>query len=233
MSSTSDWMPVQAMGIVVGRRKATYLLYFSSVFGSLISDLEQLAFGHFVIVKRCRGSKGRGTKSVVVLKMTISYILLSILDMFILQSQHTHHKGLLLNNESNNIVIVVENVEIHTKGSCRYVNGHWLKATMFRNTWSVHVRYKFNSSIYNYLFTQDHEKMLYLVGLGLADEHDITVKGLEVVKRAARVYLEAYTAVLLVDHKRLVGSAASGESVLANVTSVGSLLWPRSHCRRP
>lgn len=46
--------------------------------------------------------------------------------------------------------------------------------------------------------------MLYLVGLGLADERDITVKGLEIVKRAERVYLEAYTAILLVDHARLV-----------------------------
>ncbi|ORY58050.1 diphthine synthase [Pseudomassariella vexata] len=41
--------------------------------------------------------------------------------------------------------------------------------------------------------------MLYLVGLGLADETDITVKGLEVVKKASRVYLEAYTSILLVD----------------------------------
>ena len=46
--------------------------------------------------------------------------------------------------------------------------------------------------------------MLYLIGLGLADERDMTVKGLEVVKRAERVYLEAYTAILLVDHARLV-----------------------------
>lgn len=46
--------------------------------------------------------------------------------------------------------------------------------------------------------------MLYLIGLGLADERDITVKGLEVVKRAERVYLEAYTAILLVDHHKLV-----------------------------
>ena len=46
--------------------------------------------------------------------------------------------------------------------------------------------------------------MLYLVGLGLADERDITVKGLDVVRRAERVYLEAYTAVLLVDHAKLV-----------------------------
>lgn len=46
--------------------------------------------------------------------------------------------------------------------------------------------------------------MLYLVGLGLADEKDITVKGLEIVKKAERVYLEAYTAILLVEKDQLV-----------------------------
>lgn len=46
--------------------------------------------------------------------------------------------------------------------------------------------------------------MLYLVGLGLSDETDITLKGLEVVKKASRVYLEAYTSVLLVDQSVLV-----------------------------
>ncbi|XP_074859226.1 diphthine methyl ester synthase isoform X2 [Carettochelys insculpta] len=40
--------------------------------------------------------------------------------------------------------------------------------------------------------------MLYLVGLGLGDAQDITVKGLEVVKRCRRVYLEAYTSILTV-----------------------------------
>ncbi|KAI9812271.1 MAG: diphthine synthase [Thelocarpon impressellum] len=45
--------------------------------------------------------------------------------------------------------------------------------------------------------------MLYLVGLGLADETDITVKGLEIVKKAERVYLEAYTSILLVDQAKL------------------------------
>jgi hypothetical protein len=47
-------------------------------------------------------------------------------------------------------------------------------------------------------------KMLYFIGLGLSDEKDISVRGLEVVKSAARVYLEAYTAILLVDKSRLV-----------------------------
>ena len=46
--------------------------------------------------------------------------------------------------------------------------------------------------------------MLYLVGLGLADETDITVKGLQIVKQASRVYLEAYTSVLLVGKEKLV-----------------------------
>ncbi|KAF5123823.1 Diphthine methyl ester synthase [Metarhizium anisopliae] len=45
--------------------------------------------------------------------------------------------------------------------------------------------------------------MLYLVGLGLSDETDITVKGLEVVKKVSRVYLEAYTSILLVDQSVL------------------------------
>ncbi|KAK2810075.1 diphthine synthase [Emmonsiellopsis sp. PD_5] len=45
--------------------------------------------------------------------------------------------------------------------------------------------------------------MLYLVGLGLADETDITLRGLEIVKKAERVYLEAYTSILLVDKEKL------------------------------
>ncbi|XP_063056134.1 diphthine methyl ester synthase [Engraulis encrasicolus] len=45
--------------------------------------------------------------------------------------------------------------------------------------------------------------MLYLVGLGLGDAKDITVKGLEVVKRCTRVYLEAYTSILTVGKEAL------------------------------
>lgn len=46
--------------------------------------------------------------------------------------------------------------------------------------------------------------MLYLIGLGLCDPKDITVKGLEVVRAAARVYLEAYTSILSVGQEELV-----------------------------
>ena len=58
--------------------------------------------------------------------------------------------------------------------------------------------------------------MLYLVGLGLADETDITVKGLNIVKAAHRVFLEAYTSILMVDKEKLVnGQRAYKEEMLA------------------
>ncbi|MBN1544862.1 diphthine synthase [Candidatus Woesearchaeota archaeon] len=37
---------------------------------------------------------------------------------------------------------------------------------------------------------------LYLIGMGLNDEKDITLKGLEIVKRSDKVYLENYTAII-------------------------------------
>lgn len=45
--------------------------------------------------------------------------------------------------------------------------------------------------------------MLYLIGLGLGDAKDITVKGLEIVKSVGQVYLENYTSILGCDQKEL------------------------------
>ncbi|KAG6329325.1 hypothetical protein ID866_9764 [Astraeus odoratus] len=45
--------------------------------------------------------------------------------------------------------------------------------------------------------------MLYIIGLGLCDEKDITVRGLEAIKSSSRVYLEAYTSILMVNKERL------------------------------
>ena len=45
--------------------------------------------------------------------------------------------------------------------------------------------------------------MLYLVGLGLGDIKDITVKGLEIVKKCDKVYLEHYTSILTVGQGEL------------------------------
>lgn len=87
--------------------------------------------------------------------------------------------------------------------------------------------------------------MLYLVGLGLADETDITVKGLEAVKKAERVYLEAYTSILLVEKEKLV-CVDSRLLIVACLerlhgkdhrlifvgSSVGSFLWTPCYCGR-
>lgn len=54
--------------------------------------------------------------------------------------------------------------------------------------------------------------VLYLVGLGLGDEKDITVKGLEAVRRCSKVYLEHYTSILGVDKERLVRRKFAGDS---------------------
>ena len=76
-------------------------------------------------------------------------------------------------------------------------------------------------------------KMLYLVGLGLSDETDITVKGLDVVKKASRVYLEAYTSILLVDQSVLVGRPrlARGPAELTLTASRRTTMDDRSQLR--
>lgn len=40
--------------------------------------------------------------------------------------------------------------------------------------------------------------MFYVIGLGLGDAKDVTVKGLEIIKKCDRVYLESYTSMLSV-----------------------------------
>ncbi|CAM9926821.1 unnamed protein product [Ectocarpus fasciculatus] len=55
--------------------------------------------------------------------------------------------------------------------------------------------------------------VLYLIGLGLGDETDITVRGLECVRKCSRVYLEYYTSILGVDKAAL--EAYYGVSIVA------------------
>lgn len=44
---------------------------------------------------------------------------------------------------------------------------------------------------------------LYMIGLGLSDEKDISVKGHEAVVASDHVYLEMYTAILMISNERL------------------------------
>jgi diphthine synthase len=45
--------------------------------------------------------------------------------------------------------------------------------------------------------------MLYVIGLGLGDEKDITLRGLEAIKKCKKVFLENYTSILGVDINKL------------------------------
>ena len=49
--------------------------------------------------------------------------------------------------------------------------------------------------------------MLYIIGLGLGDEKDVTVKGLEAIKSSDLVFLEGYTSVLGTTIEKLVRSS--------------------------
>ncbi|KAI9218655.1 diphthine synthase [Blastocladiella britannica] len=76
--------------------------------------------------------------------------------------------------------------------------------------------------------------MLYIIGLGLGDEKDITLRGLEAIKTCERVHLEAYTSILpgidisrleelygkkiTLAHRETVESEA--DSILANADKV-------------
>ena len=64
--------------------------------------------------------------------------------------------------------------------------------------------------------------VLYLVGLGLGDEKDITVRGLEMVRGCSKIFLEHYTSVLGVDKAKL--EDFYGKEVGAQLLSAG-LLW--------
>ena len=59
--------------------------------------------------------------------------------------------------------------------------------------------------------------VFWLVGLGLGDEEDITLRGLNVVRKCETVYLEAYTSILTVGRERLEVPR----------------IWPRHAVRRP
>ena len=41
--------------------------------------------------------------------------------------------------------------------------------------------------------------MLYLIGLGIGDEKDISLRGIEACKKAEKVFLELYTCPLKID----------------------------------
>ncbi|XP_059279004.1 probable diphthine methyl ester synthase [Lycium ferocissimum] len=63
--------------------------------------------------------------------------------------------------------------------------------------------------------------MLYIIGLGLGDEKDITLKGLEAVKKCNKVYMEAYTSLLS------FGLSPNGLSNLENLYGISITIADR------
>ncbi|KIY70908.1 Diphthine synthase [Cylindrobasidium torrendii FP15055 ss-10] len=45
--------------------------------------------------------------------------------------------------------------------------------------------------------------MFYIIGLGLCDETDVSLRGLKAIKGSTRVYLEAYTSILMIEKEKL------------------------------
>ncbi|KSA00038.1 Diphthine methyl ester synthase [Debaryomyces fabryi] len=58
--------------------------------------------------------------------------------------------------------------------------------------------------------------MLYLIGLGLSYETDITIRGLETIKKCKRVYLEAYTSILMAANQESLEAFYGREIILAD-----------------
>lgn len=56
--------------------------------------------------------------------------------------------------------------------------------------------------------------MLHVIGLGLGDATDVTVKGLETIRMCDRVYLESYTSILSISLMDLVGKFKINDSVV-------------------
>jgi diphthine synthase len=58
--------------------------------------------------------------------------------------------------------------------------------------------------------------VLYIIGLGLHDEKDVTVRGLELIKSSDKVFLEAYTSVLSIGKGRLEAFYGREDIVIAD-----------------
>lgn len=69
--------------------------------------------------------------------------------------------------------------------------------------------------------------VLTLVGLGLNDERDVSIRGLEAIRAADILYLENYTATLNVDTNRLVSSAQYAFRVRFNSSFIRSSTRPQ------
>ena len=64
--------------------------------------------------------------------------------------------------------------------------------------------------------------VFYLIGLGLWDERDVTVHGLEIIKKCHKVYLENYTSILHVQPEKLQEFYGRNDLIIADRNMVES-----------
>ena len=70
--------------------------------------------------------------------------------------------------------------------------------------------------------------MLYIIGLGLGDANDVTVKGAEAIKKSSKVFLEMYTAILGIDNDAIVSMLRRRRKLLPASTVFIFFLRPKS-----
>lgn len=68
--------------------------------------------------------------------------------------------------------------------------------------------------------------MFYVIGLGLGDAEDITVKGLNIIKRCDKVYLENYTSILSIGHQKLVNIIKRSIPLMLCINFLGRISRP-------
>lgn len=64
----------------------------------------------------------------------------------------------------------------------------------------------------DWIVLESENSMLYIIGLGLGDERDITIRGLDAIKKCSKVYVEAYTSLLS------FGISSNGVSTLVTLS---------------
>ena len=62
--------------------------------------------------------------------------------------------------------------------------------------------------------------MLYIIGLGLADAKDVSIRGHEIIKNCQKIYLEAYTSILLIPIEELKSFYGRDDIIEADRTLV-------------
>src|SRR3989344_7272947 len=85
--------------------------------------------------------------------------------------------------------------------------------------WGKHIEWFQRRYIKERMF-QNHYMTLYLIGLGLGDDKDLTLRGVEAAKTCAKIYLECYTSLHPESDKEKIEQRIGKNILLADRTTV-------------